>query len=474
MSLGDFLNDESLGSWADEMEDMPLPAPAPSYGSERRGFGASTGFGAGFSDRGGFLPREQLPLPDKPPFTAHIGNLSFDATEGDITDFFMDCAVTNVRIVEDKIERRPKGFGYVEFGTLDGLKKALDLNNTQFQGRTIRISVAEPPKDRPDARELNDWTRKGPLPEIPRRGSDRGGFSGFEAGDRRRPFEAGDGKVRDFGNWERKGPPAPVLPTAPTKEAPRDRRESPSWGEGRSQEGSRPPRKEYEERAADRAPTAPELDNAWRARMRPDAPVSAPTPPKEASKEASTPTSPVAPAVRPKLQLQKRTVSEAEPAAPSTASSDSKASPFGAARPINTFAKEREIEEKRLQAQRQKKEQDEKAREEKRQAKEAAKAEKAAAAAAGQDEAEKPQPGNTFKALSKEEANAPAQEGSETQNGAIVDDKAVKPQETPQEGTWRRTSEPTAESLEEDGWSTVSKARNNRRGGNQGARAIAS
>lgn len=90
--------------------------------------------------------REQLPLPSKPPYTAHLGNLSFDATEGDINDFFGDCEVTNVRIVEDKLERKPKGFGYVEFGSLDGLKKALDLSGTPFQGRNVRVSVAEPRK----------------------------------------------------------------------------------------------------------------------------------------------------------------------------------------------------------------------------------------------------------------------------------------------------------------------------------------
>lgn len=99
----------------------------------------------GGSDRlGGYAVREELPLPNKPPYTAHLGNLSFDATEGDINDFFADCEVTNVRIVEDKLERKPKGFGYVEFGSVDGLKKALDLSGTQFQGRNIRVSVAEP------------------------------------------------------------------------------------------------------------------------------------------------------------------------------------------------------------------------------------------------------------------------------------------------------------------------------------------
>ena len=85
-------------------------------------------------------------MPTKPPYTVHLGNMSFDATEGDITDFFSGCEVTSVRIVEDKLERKPKGFGYAEFATLDGLKKALDANNTQFQGRNIRVSVAEPRK----------------------------------------------------------------------------------------------------------------------------------------------------------------------------------------------------------------------------------------------------------------------------------------------------------------------------------------
>ncbi len=97
------------------------------------------------TDRG-FAVREQLPLPTKPPFTAHLGNLSFDATEGDVHDFFSACSVSSVRIVEDKMDRKPKGFGYVEFSTLDGLKRALDLGGSQFQGRNIRISVADPRK----------------------------------------------------------------------------------------------------------------------------------------------------------------------------------------------------------------------------------------------------------------------------------------------------------------------------------------
>lgn len=39
---------------------------------------------------------------------------------------------------------RAKGFGYVEFDTLDGLKDALSRSGSQWMGRTVRVSVAEP------------------------------------------------------------------------------------------------------------------------------------------------------------------------------------------------------------------------------------------------------------------------------------------------------------------------------------------
>lgn len=95
-------------------------------------------------ERSGYATREPLPLPTQPPYTAHIGNLSFDATTADIGELFADCSVTNVRVVEDKMTKSPKGFGYVEFETVDGLKKALELSGTTLQSRPIRVSIAEP------------------------------------------------------------------------------------------------------------------------------------------------------------------------------------------------------------------------------------------------------------------------------------------------------------------------------------------
>ena len=144
--------------------------------------------------------------------------------------------------------------------------------------------------------------------------------------------------MRDFSNWERKGPLSPVPGTGPpvrdggrVREGgapPPDR--SPAWEEGRSDAGSRPPRREFEARPApvERAPTAAEQDGQWRLRMQPDASPAA-TP------DVSSPSSPQpqAPKERPKLNLTKRTVSTAENDQAASSASDAKSSPFGARAP---------------------------------------------------------------------------------------------------------------------------------------------
>ncbi|KAI1501297.1 hypothetical protein F5X99DRAFT_208500 [Biscogniauxia marginata] len=407
MTLGAFLNEDKYGgSWADEVEDSFGSQPLPPATTDRRP--AYSSYGAGGGDRG-YSTRDSFPtqLPTKPPYTAHLGNLSYEATGDSVTDFFSDCEITSVRIIEDRIEQRPKGFAYAEFASLDGLKKALTLDGTSFQGRTIKVRIADPPKDRDNrggesARDLSSWERKGPLMDMPSRSNDR---RPNDFGERRAPRDApaDDGKVRDFGNWERKGPLSP-LPAAERPAGSRDnsrprtidgnrgetfrkdRKTSPAtWGEGR-QEGSRPPR-EFKERTErpERVPTAAEKDSQWRSNMRPDPPAAKSPEPSHDVSGASSPAGPAsvsASGSRPRLNLQKRTVSEApDVASPglSSAGGDAKASPFGAARPIDTAAKEREIAEKREQALKEKKEADEKAKEERRLAKEAKEAKEAAA-----------------------------------------------------------------------------------------------
>lgn len=318
--------------------------------------------------------------------------------------------------------------------------------------------------------------------------------------------------MRDFSNWERKGPLSPVPGSGPpvrdggrVREGgapPPDR--SPAWGEGRSDAGSRPPRREFEARPppVERAPTAAEQDSQWRLRMQPDASPAA-TP------EVASPSSPQpqAPKERPRLNLAKRTVSTADNDQAASSASDAKSSPFGAARPVDTAAKEQEAYEKREAALKQKKEAEDKAREEKAAKEAVTRAARADRADRGQaqedDKVTSPvsesgknrrtsRPQNGTKPAPKENGESSAQskpgfsilrrdeedgeEGIENENanGNITQDKETKPQEpVVEKGTGTAAAEPTTQELEEDGWSTVptSKPKNNRRGG---ARALAS
>jgi len=434
---------------------------------------------------------------------------------------------------------------------------------TSSAQREILTGIFPIEKDRPDAREFGDWTRKGPLPDVggQRKVSDKGGFgsgaprgggfdnaseAGSERGGRRGGFEPNDGKVRDFGNWDRKGPLTPTLPSGPlssksydrpvSRDEPNLRRNSPAWGEGKSQDGSRPPRREFVERPPiERAPTAAEQDTQWRTKMKPDAPQAPPSQPVSttrspalSNRELSNPPSPAgapaAPATRPKLNLAKRTVEES-PDVTSVPPSDSKASPFGAARPIDTATREKEVEEKRQIAIREKKETEEKARSEKKEAEEKVKEEQKQARQAdepakvakperspvNQEKANgtktilrqppkhekqgkengvsSPPPGKNFQILQRtadQNASAADEEADEAEaaevDGLLTADKETKPKEVVRDGrdahtngaTANLSADPTAEALDGDGWSTVSKPEKKRKNGNQVARAIAS
>ena len=253
--------------------------------------------------------------------------------------------------------------------------------------------------------------------------------------------------------------------------------------------------------------------------MRPDAPAAPPTKsPTPSSRELSVPSSPAAPsapATRPKLNLQKRTVSDSEQSpGPTSAVSDAKASPFGAAKPIDTFSREKAVEEKRQLALREKKEAEEKAREEKRVADEKTREEKRLAREAERAEkatspkekpngqvkekengVEAPQPGKNYEILrrttNEDTTTADNEAEAEGEDGLLQGDKDVKPREIirdipskkSENGAWRNgaetqqtepTASPSADALEEEGWSTVSKPQKGRKAGNQAARAIAS
>jgi RNA recognition motif-containing protein len=117
----------------------------------------------------------------------YVGNLSYDATDGDLRELFeAHGTVTDVFIVKDRESGRPRGFAFVSMETPEEMTAAIEaLNGEEFLGRALTINEARPREERPQG---GGGGRK-----FGGGGGGRGGFNrgGGRGGDRRGGFERG-------------------------------------------------------------------------------------------------------------------------------------------------------------------------------------------------------------------------------------------------------------------------------------------
>lgn len=107
-----------------------------------------------------------------PSNTLFIGGVSFNSTNESIGEVFGEFGTVNrVSLPTDRDTGNPKGFGYVEFGTVEEATAALEsLNGSDVDGRTIRVDFA-------GARDnSNGGGRGGGFGGRGGRGGGRGGF----------------------------------------------------------------------------------------------------------------------------------------------------------------------------------------------------------------------------------------------------------------------------------------------------------
>ncbi|XP_003384742.1 PREDICTED: polyadenylate-binding protein 2-like [Amphimedon queenslandica] len=74
--------------------------------------------------------------------SVYVGNVDYQATAEELGQHFNGCgSINRVTILCDKYSGHPKGFAYVEFIESDSVKMALDLDESLFRGRQIKVTA---------------------------------------------------------------------------------------------------------------------------------------------------------------------------------------------------------------------------------------------------------------------------------------------------------------------------------------------
>lgn len=336
MNLQDFLSESSSGSsvqvtkaicWNDELNDND-DYPAATLNTKIVTVSLPT---APRSSR----VLDDSTIPQYPPYLAYISNLPYDATDQDVREYFedvVDCDIVSVRLPrEDGESGRMRGFGYIEFKERSHLIAAMGLPDPQIKTRKIRIDISNEHDQRRAGRgffggasDSGNW-RRGEGSRNDGDGEYRRGGGGFGR-DRERESSSDGGNWRDRPRQE-SSPPPPRRDNRDLREG-RDRDRDRGGDRGGDRYGPR--RNGYEDR-----PRREQLPDEERPRI--------------VLKPRSVPL----PEEKPQVDSDEK---EAEPPRPKPKPVPA-ADIFGAARPVDTAAKDREIEE-RLERERQRKQKD--------------------------------------------------------------------------------------------------------------------
>ena len=74
----------------------------------------------------------------------YVGNLTFQTTSSDLENLFAQHgSVTKAVVITDRDSGRSRGFGFVEMGTADEAKAAIEaLNGKSIDGRDLTVNIA--------------------------------------------------------------------------------------------------------------------------------------------------------------------------------------------------------------------------------------------------------------------------------------------------------------------------------------------
>ena len=91
----------------------------------------------------------------------YVGNLDYQITDDQLGELFAGAGqVVSARVITDRHSGRSKGFGFVEMGSDEGAKKAIEMfNGKDFQGRDLVVNEARPERPRDSYRGPGNFQR---------------------------------------------------------------------------------------------------------------------------------------------------------------------------------------------------------------------------------------------------------------------------------------------------------------------------
>lgn len=87
----------------------------------------------------------------------YVSNLSYGTDAEGLQQLFAGYGeVTSANVITDRESGRSRGFGFVEMSNDAEGQKAIDeLNETEFEGKTIQVNIARPKVERNDGGGFN-------------------------------------------------------------------------------------------------------------------------------------------------------------------------------------------------------------------------------------------------------------------------------------------------------------------------------
>ena len=80
----------------------------------------------------------------------YISNLSYGINDADLNQLFSEYGeISSAKVITDRETGRSRGFGFVEMPNDEEAQKAIDeLNQAEYDGKVISVSVAKPRENR--------------------------------------------------------------------------------------------------------------------------------------------------------------------------------------------------------------------------------------------------------------------------------------------------------------------------------------